>query len=277
MQNLSTSHPERKTHVALYFALAFLWSWGLWSIPVLASHGAFRLAPSANLFFLFGGSAGPLIAVFFALYRDRGWVAMRDFAARSLRYRIGLGVALASLLLPPALGFIAALIHAHQSGTAFALALPLSQIPATFALLFLIGGSIQEEFGWAYAIDGLQRKFGLLPATLALGVIWGCWHLPLFFIHGLNQSYMPFWAFLILTISLRTMYVWAYESAGKSILVTLLFHTSANLAFNLYALVDMTPKNDQRGFIYFALLAIVPAAVMALTSRQFRTARGGRD
>ena len=140
--------------------------------------------------------------------------------------------------------------------------------------MFLIGGSIQEEFGWAYAIDSLQRKFGLLPATLALGVIWGCWHLPLFFIHGLTQSFIPFWAFLILTVSLRTLYVWAYESTGKSIFVTLLFHSAANLTFNLFAVFDATKTNDQRAFIYFALLLVLPALVVALTSPRFRGSVG---
>jgi membrane protease YdiL (CAAX protease family) len=249
--------------------VAFGWAWLFWSVPVLATKGLVTLPSALRFPVLVTGACGPLVAAFVALYRDGGWRAIRAFASRSLRWRIGPLYLGASLFLVPVLAALATELHAHQAGGRFAFAMPLTHIPASFLLLFFLGGSVEEEFGWAYAIDGMQERWRLLPATLGLGVVWGLWHLPLFFIAGLSQSYTPFWAFLIVTISLRTMYVWAYESSAKSILASLLFHTSANLAFNLFVLVDRA-SNRQPVYVSFAILCAIAAAVLAFTGTCFR-------
>jgi membrane protease YdiL (CAAX protease family) len=246
-----------------------MWSWLFWSVPVLATKGLVTLPSALRFPILVTGACGPLVAAFAALYRDGKWRAMRDFALRALRWRIALAYLCAALFLTPVLAALASGLHAHRAGSSFAFAMPLTHIPATFLLLFFLGGSVEEEFGWAYAIDGMQERRRLLPATLMLGVVWGFWHLPLFFIAGLSQSYTPFWAFLILTVSLRTMYVWAYESSAKSILASLLFHTSANLAFNLFVLVDHA-SNSQPVYVSFAVLCALSAALLALTGKCFR-------
>jgi membrane protease YdiL (CAAX protease family) len=262
---------DMRNRTVIYFAIAFLVTWCLWLIPVLATRGVLAVSPAVRIGCLFAGSFGPFIGAFVNVYFEGGWQAVLAFAARSLRFRIPPVVLAAALLLVPMAGFIAALLHAHETGQAFAFATTISALPMLFVMLFFIGGSVNEEFGWAYAIDGMQQKWGLLPATLLLGVIWGFWHLPLFFIAGMSQSFMPFWAFLILTVSLRTLYVWAYESSGKSILATLVFHTAANMAFNLYTLIDHTPKNDQSTFVYFAFLTAACATVVALSARCYRS------
>jgi uncharacterized protein len=259
----------KRQSLALYFSLAFAWTWGLWLIPVLATRGVLTLSPAQEFPLLVTGACGPLVAAFVALYRDGGLRAMRDFALRALRWRIGPLYLAAALFLAPAAAALAVALYAHQGGAAFAFAMPLAQLPATFLLLFFLGGSVEEEFGWAYAIDGMQQRWGLLPSTLALGVVWGFWHLPLFFIAGLSQSYTPFWAFMILVLSLRILYVWVYEGAGKSILASLLFHTSANLAYNIFNLLDHSSKN-QPVYVYFVLFCAVPAAVVAATAKCFR-------
>jgi uncharacterized protein len=258
----------------LYFAVAFVWTWGFWLVPVLAARGVLTLSFPQEFAILVAGACGPFVAAFVALYRDGGWRAMLDFALRAFRWRIGLLYLAAALFLAPAAAALAVFVHAHQGGSVFAFAMPLAQIPATFLMLFFLGGSVEEEFGWAYAIDGMQQRWGLLPSTLALGVVWGFWHLPLFFIAGLSQSFTPFWAFLILVISLRVLYVWVYESAGKSILASLLFHTSANLAYNLFDLLDHSSKS-QPVYVYFVLFCAVPAACVALTAKCYRSSNSG--
>jgi hypothetical protein len=146
----------------------------------------------------------------------------------------------------------------------------LAQLPQLYLLLFFAGGSVNEEFGWAYAIDRLRQERGLLSATVLLGVIWGCWHIPLFFVTGLTQSFIPFWDFVIFTVALRLMIVWCYESNDRSILVALLFHTASNLSFNLYNLVDRSPQRDERGLIWWTLLMALAAVVVALSARCYR-------
>ena len=265
-------HSSFRTPAWFYFVLAFGITWAFWLVPVLASHGVVQLGQTAQLACLFVGSFGPFVSAFIAVYRDGGWPAMREFAGRSLRYRMGPMYFLAAMLVAPVAAGLSMVWLASHGGPPFAFGVALSHFPLLYVELFFFGGSVNEEFGWSYAIDRLGQRRNLLQAAALLGVIWGCWHLPLFFITGLTQSFLPFWAFLIFTIALRVVIVWGYASNRKSILVALLFHTASNFAFNLFAVVDRTPKHDERGFIGFGLIMLVFAAVVALTARCYRQA-----
>lgn len=253
-----------------FFVLAFAITWLAWMVPVLAGRGMFTLSSTMQIVWLLIGSFGPFMAAFVSTYRDGGWPHVREFFGRCLRYRIGPLYLIAALLLEPALGWITAWWLARHGGPPLGINVSLAHLPLLYAILFFGGGSCNEEFGWAYAIDRLQLTRPLALAAPVFGVIWGVWHLPLFYIPGTSQSVMPFWAFAILTTALRVIYVWAYEGAGKSILASLLFHTAANLCFNFYMLVDTSPRHDERGLIVFALLNVPVAVILLLTSRVYR-------
>ncbi len=46
-----------------------------------------------------------------------------------------------------------------------------------------------EELGWrGYGVDSLRSKFSLFKTTMLFAVIWGLWHLPLFFIQWLLST-----------------------------------------------------------------------------------------
>jgi uncharacterized protein len=261
-----------RTSPWFYFALAFGIAWTFWLIVILASHGVLSLSATGQLICLFAGSFGPFIGAFAAVYRDGGWTAVREFAGRSLRYRMGPLYFLAAMLLTPITAGLSMWWLANHGGPPFALQVTLSHFPLLYIELFLFGGSVNEEFGWCYATDRLQQGRKLLWAAVLLGVIWGCWHIPLFFIPGLTQSFMPFWAFLIFTIALRVVIVWSYVSNRRSILVALLFHTASNFAFNLFAVIDRSAARDERGFIGFALITLVFSIAVAMIARCYRSA-----
>ena len=265
-------HSSFRTPAWFYFLFAFVFTWVLWLVPVLASRGVLSLGNTTQLACLFVGSFGPFIGAFLAVYRDGGWLAVREFAGRSLRYRVGPIYFLAAMLLAPVAAGLAMVWLASHGGPPFAIGVPLSHFPLLYAELFFFGGSVNEEFGWSYAIDRLQQRHSLRRAAVLLGVIWGCWHIPLFFVIGLTQSFMPFWAFLVFTIALRIVIVWGYASSGKSILIALLFHTASNFAFNLFAVVDRSSRHDERGFIGFALIMLVVALLIVFTARCYRAA-----
>jgi uncharacterized protein len=265
-------HSSFRTPAWFYFGLAFGIAWLFWLFPVLASHGAFPMGSGAQLACLFAGSFGPFVAAFLSVYRDGGWLAVREFAGRSLRYRMGVLYFLAAMLLVPAAGALAMLWLASHGGPPFAINVALSHFPLLYVELFAFGGSVNEEFGWCYATDRLQQTYSLPRTAPLLGVIWGCWHIPLFFITGLTQSFMPFWAFLIFTVALRIVIVWGYASTGRSILIALLFHTASNFAFNLYNVVDRTPRHDERGFIAFALIMLAISLGVIFAARCYRGA-----
>jgi membrane protease YdiL (CAAX protease family) len=97
-----------------------------------------------------------------------------------------------------------------------------------FILMLVIGGG-QEEFGWrGYAQEPLQEKIGVIPASLVIGVIWGIWHLPLWFMRGDLHSAYSFLAFVMMTTSISIVYAWLYNSSGKKLIVVMFFHAMNN-------------------------------------------------
>lgn len=260
---------NRSGRLRAYFAIAFVITWTTWLFVAFTPKLHITLPFQAMFFILVVGSFGPFIAAFFLKWRDGGVGEMLAFASRALRFRIGLPYLLGALFLLPLLGAAATWIYSKVGGPPFAFATSMSHLPMLFVTLFFLGGSVGEEFGWAYATDIMVTRWRPLLAMLLLGSIWAVWHLPLFFIAGTSQSHLPFAAFFIGVVSMRVMYAWAYEGSRKSILATLLFHTAGNMTFNLYALVNFTGA-DQRCFIAFAALSLAAAALIAARSRLYR-------
>jgi hypothetical protein len=267
----ASRQPAYRTSTWLYFAIAFVVAWTMWLFPALASHGVIKLSHPVQLACLFVGSFGPFLGALIATFCDGGGAAVREFFGRCLRWRIGPIYLLVAIFLAPVLAGAAMWLLAHHGGRPYAIQVTLAHLPQLYLLLFFVGGSVNEEFGWAYAIDRLRQGRRLLGPTVLLGVIWGCWHIPLFFVTGLTQSFIPFWSFVMFTVALRLLIVWSYESNNRSILVALLFHTASNLSFNLYTMLDRSPQRDERGFIWWTLLMGLVAIVVAVTARCYRT------
>jgi CAAX protease family protein len=85
-----------------------------------------------------------------------------------------------------------------------------------------------EEIGWrGYALPRLSRWRGLPAASVILGVIWACWHLPLFFVPGANAGEsFPMYLFAVTAISIAM--AWLYWRTNGSLLLTMLMHAASN-------------------------------------------------
>lgn len=100
----------------------------------------------------------------------------------------------------------------------------LSQLVFTF-----ISGPLAEEGGWrGFALPRLQEKYNALVSSLILGVLWTCWHIPLWF-HPETKDRMPFLVFLILNTVLTTFITWLYNNTKGSLVITILAHFCFNL------------------------------------------------
>jgi len=100
----------------------------------------------------------------------------------------------------------------------------LGQLVFTF-----FSGPFSEEAGWrGFALPRLQKKFNALVSSLILGVIWTCWHIPLYF-HPDPASRMFFPVFLVLTTVLTIFITWLYNNTRGSLVITILAHFSFNL------------------------------------------------
>jgi membrane protease YdiL (CAAX protease family) len=87
-----------------------------------------------------------------------------------------------------------------------------------------------EELGWrGFALPRLIERFGVGRATLVLGVLWGLWHLPTFFLDGAPQSEVPILAYVAYTTALAGAFTWIWLHTRGSVLLATLFHGAVNL------------------------------------------------
>lgn len=99
-----------------------------------------------------------------------------------------------------------------------------------------------EEIGWrGYALPRSQSRLSALAASIALGMIWGVWHLPLALTRGHPISEEFFGWFLLGIIADAVLFTWLYNSTGGSLLLVVVFHTSIAVTGLFLATANATP------------------------------------
>jgi uncharacterized protein len=108
--------------------------------------------------------------------------------------------------------------------------LPFSGVGEMFgAMAFMLILGPAEELGWrGVALPLLQRHLAPIWAGLLLGLIWGLWHLPAFFLSGTPQSAWGLTPFVIGSVAVSLILTPLFNSSKGSILLPALFHFQLN-------------------------------------------------
>ncbi len=78
-----------------------------------------------------------------------------------------------------------------------------------------------EEIGWrGYALPRLATRFGLARASVLLGLIWACWHLPQFFIPEADTFGQSFFVYVLQVTALSVAMAWLYARTNGSLLLS---------------------------------------------------------
>ena len=109
-----------------------------------------------------------------------------------------------------------------------------------FVRVLFLGGPLGEELGWrGFALPRLQGRHTALTSSVVLGLVWGLWHIPLYFVPGTGQYEITRSgngvAFAIggaatWTIGLSVLFTWLFNQTRGSLLVVIGFHAAVNLA-----------------------------------------------
>lgn len=225
-----------------FTGLAFGLSWLCW-VPVALSR---QNALNSGFVLLYAiGGFGPSLAGLYLAWREGGREGLKTLAGRALALRFSWRWWGAILLLWPLLFGLAALFASLAGGSPYPYSSigklietqPLLIIPQI--LITLLAGPISEEYGWrGYAQDRLQARLGKLWGSLLLGLVWGLWHLPLFFMLGTTQSNLSLPLFLFNILTLGVIFAAVYNGAGRSLGAVILLHFMFNLVAGFVPLLD---------------------------------------
>jgi len=218
----------------LYFAFAYGFTWMCWGLVALSTRRVLSPPIPEDLLMLVGG-LGPLVAAIGIVTLESGRAGVARLLGQLLRWRVSPIWYAVALLGWGALDGVLVLLNV-LSGGAVPPAPPLSSwvsLPAVFLMTALLRGGVDEEVGWrGLALPRLQARFGALPASLLLGLVWAGWHIPLWFIP--DQVEQPFPMFAISTLMLAVVLAWLYNSTGGSLLIVVLAHSANNVTFKLF-------------------------------------------
>lgn len=177
--------------------------------------------------YLLGGWS-PTIASFFVLKKNGGVANIKEWLKTVFDFRqADVSYCMVALL---AVVFILpqCLISGYENGA------PLFAIFVMIPLM-LAGGGL-EEAGWRYILQPeLEKKFPFTISTLIVSIIWWLWHLPLFFIQGVNQYGQDFFAFGINVLGLSFALASIRKVTG-SVWLCVLFHCIVNALSGIYVI-----------------------------------------
>src|SRR5919202_4102235 len=202
----------RRHPLITFFVLTYALTW--WAVPF----GSFF-------------ATRPLVAALIVIPITQGWAGLRDLGSRVIRWRVGwiwyalaTGLPLAVHLL--SVGMNVALGTGTPSLAQFS---PWYAVIVVFVVRLInpLDGPLAEEPGWrGFAQPRLQTDRSPLLATLILGLLVACWHLPLWVLPRFGLSAIDILSDFLATVAVTLWYGWLFNHTGGSVLLTLVAHAT---------------------------------------------------
>ncbi len=233
---------------SLFVVLTFAWTWSLVGPAALAKHGigAATVSNSARTL----ASFTPTLVAIALITLARGRQGLLGIWRAIVTIRIPPWPTLAAFALPQ-LSCLAAFQLFRIAGGATPV---LDSWPSSlaFTLLLLPLTAFFEEVGWRHLLlSELQRKCSPLVATGLVALIWGLWHLPMYFQNNSEGARTPllFAMFMVGIFPVALFATWLYNRAGGRLLPVMLFHASVDASIGYY--FGKFPSGELRPFAWW--------------------------
>ena len=271
MRRTAGREPAEIRPLVSYFVLVFTITWGIGAFCLFSPGVAKALGRGralTNPLFYIAVYAPTLTSLILTPFFD-GAAGLRKLLARFIPWRAGLRWYLVVLAGYPLVGLLAGRIaglwgavqgHVPNWGHFY-----YALIPA----LVVDPGPLGEELGWrGFALPRMLERWPPLAASLILGLIWGVWHLPAFFIVGLPQNRWVFPVFLLATMSVSVIDTWIFLRTDGNMLPMILVHLMSNNTFKLLGV--SLPTSVAAGAVCALVIVLAGGMRAAPTAKPLR-------
>lgn len=229
--NASSKVKIAAVHVLLTFAI----SWLIW-LPVI-----FFVPERYSLPFLLLGSFGPFIAAITVKWKTEGKGEMKKWLRESFTFKNRIfWLFFAGFIFPLIIGALHHSLYLLWGGkSGFTWDQRWSVFIINLILTSLVGGG-NEEPGWrGYLTPLLMNRFKPVITCIMVGIIWVCWHLPLYFLKSWSGGDQPIFLFILYAIPLSMILTWLYYKSKLSIIPAMLLHSATNIVFGYFPRPDV--------------------------------------
>jgi membrane protease YdiL (CAAX protease family) len=142
------------------------------------------------------------------------------------------------------------------------------------AILIIFTGATGEELGWrGFALPQLQSRFDALTASILIGLWWGIWHMPGWFMPG--QVITPMYVFtFMLGCTVESVFIaWLVNSTNGSVLMSSIFHYSMNVSAGLFAALLGLITYEALGLMKALVYSVIAIILVIRYGRQHLSAK----
>ncbi len=222
-----------------FYVITLVCTWVFWISAAVFSHIPGESWYGVAMAFMFLGLIVPCV-VAFCFVKKSGSKALKDDYEEKIFgfFRINIWNVIAAMIIFTLVIFASILVSLlfGESTDQFAFAEDFSfSIGGVPTLFLIVLTALFEELGWrGYAEDSIAQYHSWFVESVIFGVLWGAWHIPLFFIQGTYQEMIfqmnPWYMvnFFVGTMPLGFVITWVYVKSNRSIFACSLFHFIVN-------------------------------------------------
>jgi hypothetical protein len=279
---------EKYNRPFFFYGLSLFIPWILWFSAAYISH-----LSESNLYLVFAqgtfeilGLVTPAFVAAYLFFSDRELFSdlkMRFFRQKGFNpvYTV---FAVLLIFVSMVLAQLLSVLSGHSFGQFYISGSP-GFTSAPFSPWFILAfAPIVEELAWhSYGTDTLRRKFNLFNTSLIFALYWVFWHLPLSFINGYYHSNMVAegWIYSLNFVFSLFVFVilmnWLYYKTNRNLLITILFHLSANISNEIFA-THPDSKVIQTGILLIvSIIVLIKERKMFFSEKPFYQIRNTTD
>lgn len=132
-----------------------------------------------------------------------------------------------------------------------------------------------ESIGWTgYAFPKMSLQHNKTIASIILGLLWGCWHLPVIDFLGAATPHGQYWlafflAFLALITAMRVIIAWVYSNTG-SVFLAQLMHAVSTGCLVMFGPSKISPAQEALWYAVYAVILWITALIILLITNKKR-------
>jgi membrane protease YdiL (CAAX protease family) len=203
---------------------------------------------------------------------ERGKTVVQALLERLLLWQVGIHWYAFVLLSTPLMAACAVSLYCYFMGESLHVdvARRVGSRLSILPVLVLLGGPMPEELGWrGFALPKLLSEHSALGASMIVGVMWGLWHWPAFWVAGAGQHNQPILWFMLGAPPMAILYTWVFNHTRGSLLIAVLYHAAFDSTLYLALPAFPTPKAIETAFrLMIALLWVTALVVVALAPQR---------